>query len=55
MKPIPALLIVDVVVLALLKLYDVIDWSWWWVSAPFTLPIGGLLLLYLVASVFKKK
>ena len=31
-----------------LKLTDVIDWSWWWVTAPLWVPwaiVGALLLL----------
>lgn len=47
------------VAFVVLKLCEVIDWSWWWVTAPFW---GGLALLlgiaavagivYLVASAF---
>lgn len=29
-----------------LKLCKVINWSWWWVTAPFWIPIGiGVLLI----------
>ena len=31
-----------------LKLTDLIDWSWWWVSAPLWIPISiGLLLVWI--------
>lgn len=47
------------VVFVALKLTGVIDWSWWWVTAPFWLPIvvfiavcavvfGGVYLWHLV-------
>ena len=28
-----------------LKLTHVIDWSWWWVTAPLWCPVAGLLVL----------
>ena len=28
-----------------LKLCGVIDWSWWWVTCPFWIPIGVLLTI----------
>ena len=28
------------VVFIILKLTDVIDWSWWWVTSPFTIPFS---------------
>lgn len=42
-----------------LKLTDVIDWSWWWVLSPLWLPIvifilGAALILGLVAMVGRK-
>lgn len=34
------------VVFIVLKLTNVIDWSWWWVLAPFWVPIAiGIVLL----------
>ena len=41
------------IVFLVLKLTEVIAWSWWWVTAPlwggFTLLAGGALLVFLVA------
>lgn len=36
------------VVFVILKLIDVIDWSWWWVTAPFWGPLALTVLLALV-------
>lgn len=45
------------IVFLVLKLCEVIDWSWWWVFAPLWIPVGigvGFLILagvlYLLAS-----
>lgn len=50
------------VVFVMLKLIGVIDWSWWWVTAPFwgeialVLPIvGGAFLVVEVLSLFEKR
>lgn len=44
------------IVFVLLKVFDKIDWSWWWVFAPMWLPlavvfgvVGVALALYLLA------
>lgn len=37
------------VVFVTLKLCGVIDWSWWWVLAPFWGPLGLLLAIFAVA------
>jgi len=34
-----------------LKLCKVINWSWWWVTAPFWIPISISVLLIVVAGV----
>lgn len=34
-----------------LKLLGIIDWSWWWVTAPFWLPLALVLGLLLVLGV----
>lgn len=34
-----------------LKLCGVIDWSWWWVLAPFWIPIALVIVIILVAVV----
>ena len=36
------------IALIVLKLCDVIDWSWWWVLAPTWIPLA-IILLILVA------
>jgi hypothetical protein len=33
------------IILMILKLADVIDWSWWWVTFPLWLPILGVIAL----------
>ena len=47
-------------VFLVLKLCNVIDWSWWWVTAPLWIPIGVLVAILLVlgmiiglAAIFK--
>lgn len=40
-----------------LKLCHVIDWSWWWVTAPFWAPAGlmiAVLTVIALAAVIKK-
>ena len=37
----------------ILKLTHVIDWSWWWVLAPFWIPIGIYLILLVVLGIVK--
>lgn len=34
-----------------LKLCKVINWSWWWVTAPFWMPVGIGVLFITIASV----
>lgn len=33
------------VVFLVLKLTEVIDWSWWWVAAPLWIPLALLLII----------
>lgn len=40
------------IVFITLKLCGVIDWSWWWVTAPLWGPIIILLVIVLVAVIF---
>ena len=40
----PTLLTVAFVVL---KLCNVITWSWWWVTSPLWIPLGLLLLIFI--------
>lgn len=36
-----------------LKLTNVINWSWWWITAPLWAPIGLLVVVFvIVASVY---
>ena len=42
--PLPTVLFI---VFLVLKLYGVIAWSWWWVTAPLWMPIGIVLAFVL--------
>lgn len=39
------------IVFLVLKLCNVIDWSWWWVTAPLWIPIGLVFLIFIVAVI----
>ena len=39
------------VVFIILKLCKIIDWSWWWVTAPFWLPAIIVILLSLIMAI----
>ena len=41
-----------VILLVILKLEHVINWSWWWVFSPLWLPIAIVIVLYLLISLF---
>lgn len=34
-----------------LKLCDVIDWSWWWVTSPLWIPAGVVTMLMTIATI----
>lgn len=34
-----------------LKLTHVIDWSWWWITAPLWVPIGAVATLFVVLTI----
>lgn len=34
-----------------LKLCKVINWSWWWVTAPFWIPFGVIMLLVVLVGI----
>lgn len=34
-----------------LKLCKVINWSWWWVTAPFWIPVGVIILLIVLVGI----
>lgn len=36
------------IVFIVLKLLNIIDWSWWWVLAPLWLPVGIFLIIALI-------
>ena len=39
------------VVFVVLKLTDVIDWSWWWVFSPLWIPIAILVGIIVLAAI----
>lgn len=39
------------VAFVILKLCKVINWSWWWVTAPFWIPVGVTVLLIVLVGV----
>ena len=39
------------IVFLVLKLTNVINWSWWWVTAPLWIPVSIVLALLLIAIV----
>lgn len=48
-------------VFLVLKLTNVIDWSWWWVTAPLWIPViiflvfvGGLYVFYQILKYYNK-
>ena len=36
------------IVFIVLKLCHVIEWSWWWVLAPFWIPFGIVIICFLI-------
>lgn len=40
-------------VFLVLKLTDVINWSWWWVTAPMWIPVAFLALIWAVYFILK--
>lgn len=41
------------IVFLVLKLTEVVDWSWWWVAAPLWIPMAILGLIVLPALIAK--
>jgi len=39
------------IVFLILKLVGVIDWSWWWVTAPLWIPIGFALITLIIVCI----
>ena len=40
------------VVFVVLKLTDVIDWSWWWVFSPLWIPLAIIVGAIVLAAIF---
>jgi hypothetical protein len=38
-----------------LKLCNVIDWSWWWVLAPIWIPIALVIILLIIKGILNDK
>ena len=34
-----------------LKLCKVIDWSWWWVTAPLWIPLALVIVVFIIAGI----
>jgi hypothetical protein len=47
-----SLSLVIFVVFLTLKLSNVIDWSWWWVTSPLWLPFAVVLAVIMIVSAF---
>ena len=41
------------IVFVILKLTKLIDWSWWWVLAPFWIPVALVLVLFIIVFLIK--
>ena len=39
------------IVFLVLKLTNVIDWSWWWVSSPIWLPLAAAAVVLIIAGI----
>lgn len=42
------------IVFIVLKLTNVIDWSWWWVTAPMWIPVSIGIALIVICSILLK-
>jgi len=40
------------IVFLVLKLCEVITWSWWWVTAPLWIPFAIMIVIFVVVLVF---
>lgn len=38
----------------ILKLCNVIDWSWWWVTAPLWIPVGLVIIIIALIVIFAR-
>jgi hypothetical protein len=41
------------IVFLILKLTNVIDWSWWWVTAPLWIPIAISIVIFIFIVIFQ--
>lgn len=39
------------IVFLVLKLTEVIDWSWWWVTAPLWIPVGIVVAFMVIVGI----
>ena len=37
-----------------LKLCNVIDWSWWWVTAPLWIPFAFAIFIFIISFMIKR-
>lgn len=42
------------IVFIVLKLIGVISWSWWWVLAPFWIPLAIVILCAIIFAIFNR-
>lgn len=42
------------IVFIVLKLVGVISWSWWWVLAPFWIPLAIVILCAIIIAIFNR-
>jgi membrane protein YdbS with pleckstrin-like domain len=42
------------IVFIVLKLIGVISWSWWWVLAPFWIPLAIVILCAIIVAIFDR-
>ena len=50
-NPWPLLLGLLTLIFVLLKLTHVISWSWWWVLSPVIVPVGFVLLIFVLTLI----
>lgn len=42
------------IIFIVLKLVHVIDWSWWWVLAPFWIPVAIVILCAIILAILDR-
>jgi len=35
------------------KIYDKIDWSWWWVFSPLWIPLAFCIIIFIIITLLK--